>query len=392
MRQTAVSLFAGIGGFDLALENNGIQVVANCEIDRHAEGVLKHRFPDSKHFHDVQEITGNELFSAGFVSDGGIITGGFPCQDLSVAGKRLGFTGERSSLFYQIARIADETKAEWLVLENVPGLLNSQRGADMGAVVGTLVDLGYSLSWRVLDAQNFGVPQRRRRVFIVARRSGDPASPTKVLFERKGVSGNFAPSSKTGEDLTGEISEGTGDPVIYSRSGFGEFSEGVMPLMATMHKRPDAYIVVDEENTIYDISNRTDAVRIYEDKAMTLPARMGTGGNNVPVRLDLPVLVRMREGKPGGGKGPLMSEDRSLTLKTLNDQALFVGQAIRKLTPLECERLQGFPDEWSKYRLNLKGEIEEQVNQHRYKQIGNAVAVPVVDWIIKGIVAENDLK
>ena len=87
-----------------------------------------------------------------------------------------------------------------------------------------------------------------------------------------------------------------------------------------------------------------------------------------------------------------MSEDRSLTLKTLNDQALFVGQAIRKLTPLECERLQGFPDEWSKYRLNLKGEIEEQVNQHRYKQIGNAVAVPVVDWIIKGIVAENDLK
>ena len=144
--RTAVSLFAGVGGFDLALERNGYKVVASVEIDKHARGVLSRHFPDSQLFNDVKEVTGEQLRAAGFIPDGGIITGGFPCQDLSVAGKRLGFGGERSSLFYEIARIAEETEPEWLLLENVPGLLTSQRGADMGAVVGTLVDLGYGVA------------------------------------------------------------------------------------------------------------------------------------------------------------------------------------------------------------------------------------------------------
>jgi DNA (cytosine-5)-methyltransferase 1 len=209
MTRTAVSLFAGVGGFDLALERNGVKVVANVEIDKHARAILARHFPEAKQFNDVREVSGNDLREAGFIADGGIITGGFPCQDLSVAGKRLGFSGQRSSLFYQIARIADETKAEWLVLENVPGLLTSQGGSDMGAVVGTLAELGYVGSWRVLDAQHFGVPQRRRRVFIVARRTSDPTSCAKVLFEREGLRGHLASSSTSQQDLAGSIGVGT---------------------------------------------------------------------------------------------------------------------------------------------------------------------------------------
>jgi DNA (cytosine-5)-methyltransferase 1 len=116
-----------------------------------------------------------------------------------------------------------------------------------------------------------------------------------------------------------------------------------------------------------------DGARVQGDTMNTLTSRMGTGGNNVSM---VATLVRMREGKPGGGKGPLLSEDKSLTIATNNDQTLFTESSVRRLTPRECERLQGFPDDWT----------EGQSDSTRYKQMGNAVAVPVVDWIIAGIV------
>ena len=116
-----------------------------------------------------------------------------------------------------------------------------------------------------------------------------------------------------------------------------------------------------------------DGARVQGDTMNTLTSRMGTGGNNVSM---VATLVRMREGKPGGGKGPLLSEDKSLTIATNNDQTLFTESSVRRLTPVECERLQGFPDGWT----------EGQSDSTRYKQMGNAVAVPVVDWIIEGIV------
>ena len=165
--KTAVSLFAGIGGFDLALERNGVKVVAAVEIDKKASDVLAKHFPNSKLFGDIQTVTGKDLIDAGFEPREGIITGGFPCQDLSVAGKRAGLAGKRSGLFWEICRLLEETKTENFILENVPGLLSSNEGRDMAAVVEALVELGYGIAWRVFDAQYFGVPQRRRRVFIV---------------------------------------------------------------------------------------------------------------------------------------------------------------------------------------------------------------------------------
>jgi DNA (cytosine-5)-methyltransferase 1 len=182
----AVSLFAGVGGFDIALENNGVEVVAAVEIDAKARGVLAKRFPNTKLFADVCEVTGKDLLDAGFEPTGGIITGGFPCQDLSVAGKRAGLAGSRSGLFWEIIRLLIETKAENFILENVPGLLSSNDGRDFGVVLTALDDIGFDVAWRVLDAQYFGVPQRRRRVFIVGCLRGSGGSPSEILAISEG--------------------------------------------------------------------------------------------------------------------------------------------------------------------------------------------------------------
>jgi DNA (cytosine-5)-methyltransferase 1 len=187
---TGVSLFAGIGGFDLAMQRQGVKVVASVEIDKRCNQVLAQHFPDVKQFTDVTEVKGEDLINAGFTPSTGIITGGFPCQDLSVAGKRAGLVGERSGLFWEIARLVEETQTEYFIIENVPGLLSSNNGKDFGVVVGTMADLGYSLSWRVLDAQHFGVPQRRKRVFIVGRRGADSTSPAEILFNSQGRRGS----------------------------------------------------------------------------------------------------------------------------------------------------------------------------------------------------------
>jgi DNA (cytosine-5)-methyltransferase 1 len=199
---TGVSLFAGVGGFDLAMERNGVDVVANVEIDKQCQKVLAKHFPNAKQFSDITDVKGSDLIAAGFKPNRGIITGGFPCQDLSVAGKRRGLAGERSGLFWEIARLIEETQTEWFILENVPGLLTSNKGRDFGVVVGTMADIGYNLAWRVLDAQHFGVPQRRRRVFIVGRRTGDGLSAAEVLFKSEGLRRNTTQSKPQGQDTT----------------------------------------------------------------------------------------------------------------------------------------------------------------------------------------------
>jgi DNA (cytosine-5)-methyltransferase 1 len=184
------------------MERNGVDVVANVEIDKACQSVLAKHFPNAKQFSDITEVKGSDLIGAGFKPRSGIITGGFPCQDLSVAGKRRGLAGERSGLFWEIARLIEETQTEWFILENVPGLLTSNKGKDFGVVIGTLADIGYSSSWRVLDAQHFGVPQRRRRVFIVGRRTGDGLSSAEVLFKSEGLRRNPTQNSATRKDST----------------------------------------------------------------------------------------------------------------------------------------------------------------------------------------------
>jgi DNA (cytosine-5)-methyltransferase 1 len=239
MKLTGVSLFAGVGGFDLAMERNGVEVVANVEIDKQCQKVLAKHFPNAKQFSDITDVKGSDLIAAGFEPSRGIITGGFPCQDLSVAGKRAGLVGERSGLFWEIARLIEETKTEWFILENVPGLLTSNKGKDFGVVIGTMADIGYSLAWRVLDAQHFGVPQRRRRVFIVGRRTGDGLSSAEVLFKSEGLRRNTTQSKQTRQDTA------TSTARSFGQSSFAGYTEGPATLTATSYKRPEDNVVVN---------------------------------------------------------------------------------------------------------------------------------------------------
>lgn len=158
------SFFSGIGGFDLGFERAGMQVVFQCELNDFSQKVLKKHWPDVPLHGDIQTL------SPDGIPEADLYCGGFPCQDLSLAnqGKRKGLKGVRSGLFYKFAELIEERQPKWVVLENVPGLLNSQHGNDFKVVIQTLDEFGYGIAWRVFDAKYFGTPQRRRRVFIVA--------------------------------------------------------------------------------------------------------------------------------------------------------------------------------------------------------------------------------
>lgn len=377
MNLTAVSLFAGIGGFELAMERVGIEPVVSVEIDKKASGVLAQHFPNTTIMGDIKGVSGADLLSAGFNPANGIITGGFPCQDLSVAGRRAGLDGERSGLFWEIHRLIAETQTKWFVLENVPGLLSSNNGRDMGIVLGSLAELGYGLSYRILDAQHFGVAQRRRRVFIVGRLGNDWRTPAKILDIGQGRRGYHQKSLTKGQGAATKIDASTA--TSYGQTGFSRYTEGVTTLTHFQHKRPEDNIVVEpyvkivrsgerdaegnlpaevwaERQTAPTLNlmdntgesratvivfnpHKEDGARVQGDVINTLTALMGTGGNNVPM--------------------------------------LTAASAIRRLTPVECERLQGFPDEWTKISAD-----KQQADGSRYKQTGNAVAVPVVQWIL----------
>jgi len=224
----AVSLFAGVGGFDLALTQGGAEVIASVEIDKHARKVLEKRFPTTTHLEDVKSVTGKQLFELGFDSDG-IIVGGFPCQDLSVAGKRRGLAGERSGLFFEVVRLLDETKAKWFILENVPGLLSSNGGRDLGIVIGALAELGYGVAYRILDAQYFGVPQRRRRVFIVGCLGDDGRTPAEILAIGEGRIRYLEKGNQPRKGSARSTSESVG---AFGESSFGQFRDD--PTSATI--------------------------------------------------------------------------------------------------------------------------------------------------------------
>jgi len=233
--RTAVSLFAGVGGFDLALERQGVKVVASVEIDKKAQDVLRQHFPDSTIFGDITGVTGEQLRAAGFEPSNGIITGGFPCQDLSVAGKRAGLGGARSGLFWEICRLLDETRAQNFILENVPGLLSSNGGKDMAVVVEALVERGYRIAWRVLDAQHFGVPQRRRRVFIVGCLGDSGRSPEEILAIGQSRAGYLEASKSKRKDTATTVADGTGAgrtvSTLQARGYKGVNSDGVDQLI-----------------------------------------------------------------------------------------------------------------------------------------------------------------
>ena len=206
---TFVSLFAGVGGFDLGLEQSGHICVGQVEIDKKCLAVLEKHWPDVPKHNDV--VTAKEWASEqDLIGRVDIVCGGFPCQDVSVAGKRAGLAGARTGLFFDALAFATHVKAKTLILENVPGLLSSNQGRDFGVVLTSLADAGYSnIEWRVLDSQFFGVPQRRRRVFIVAS-AANQRFP-EVLVEREGSIGDSSSSGTPGQAATGSSSSSSAE-------------------------------------------------------------------------------------------------------------------------------------------------------------------------------------
>jgi len=215
------SLFSGVGGMDLGLEWAGWECRWQVEIDDWRRQVLTRHWPEVPKWKDVRDFPDSrpldsELSQARRSLSGegqlspqlgvDLICGGFPCQDLSVAGRRAGLAGERSGLFFEFARIVGELKPRFLLIENVPGLLSSNQGLDFAIVLDTLDELGYGVAWRILNSQFFGVPQRRRRVFIVGNLGGP--CPPEILFESEGGGGNTTAGRETGEGLTSVLKSG----------------------------------------------------------------------------------------------------------------------------------------------------------------------------------------
>jgi DNA (cytosine-5)-methyltransferase 1 len=208
---TAVSLFAGIEGFGLALTRAGIEVASSVEIDPACRAVIARHFPGTTILPDVKEVTGDQLRAAGLVPGRGILAAGWPCQGNSVAGNRRGMADPRSGLWRHVVRLLDEARPRWFLGENVPGLLGIHNGRDFRTVLTDLDDLGYGVAWRVLDAQFFGVPQRRRRVFI-AGCLGDAAGPVQVLLEPESGGWNPPQGRQTQPNAAAPASRRAGSP------------------------------------------------------------------------------------------------------------------------------------------------------------------------------------
>lgn len=444
------SLFSGVGGFDLGLERAGMEIAWQVEIDPQSRSVLRHHWPNAELHKDVNDVGRTNLAPVD------LICGGFPCQDLSVAGKREGMAGQRSGLWWEFHRILGELTPRWCLIENVPGLLSSNEGRDMLALVDSLEQLGYGWSYRILDSQHFGVAQRRRRVFIVGHLGGP--CPPEILLESEGVSWDSEEGEAQGEGAAesfgrgtdGEGSRGGVIPLDIRNAtrratdmgnGVGIGSEGdPSPTLTGVHV-PGVVSVIDRaafnqgQNAQYEplieetetlpplvargphAVMKADGFCKYNESGVAGPLR-AVGQDNADVDL---VLAH-------GQANAEITEDQSPTLSLLHEapivfrkaqkaqfivgqktyfdvtptlaaggngvvsasggqglEAYYVGAIPRRLTPTECERLQGFPDGWTR----LKDDGTELADSPRYRMMGNAVTVNVAEWIGKRIIGQE---
>ena len=346
-RLTLGSLFDGSGGFPLGGVLSGIEPVFASEVEPFPIRVTTKRFPNMKHMGDVSKLDGASLPPVD------IITFGSPCQDMSVAGKRAGLDGSRSNLFYEAVRIVKEMRCatngkypRFIVWENVPGAFSSNKGADFKAVLESVCSVkadsvsipvppkgkwtgaghidvadGFDIAWRTVDAQYWGVPQRRRRIYLVADFSGGCAG--KILFESEGLSGyppqGFWPWKGTAGTFEESLGE-TGSTICLNDQGGNrmDVTEDVTcTLRAESHHPPLVF-----ENHSQD-SRYTGPL----DVAQTVLSTFGTGGNNQPFVVQTPKTLKIRSGCEGGGKGALIQENLSATLSCNNDQTVFVPVA-----------------------------------------------------------------
>jgi len=306
-------LFSGIGGFHIALTNAGHECVGACEIDKYATSIYRRHFGGSIH-DDARTISTKQI------PDFDILTAGFPCQAFSIAGKRQGFKETRGTVFFEIARIARDKQPRYLLLENVKGLLNHEKGKTFKTIIDTLQELGYDVEWQTFNTKHW-LPQKRDRIFIIGHLRGQGGQKIFPLGQSE------------------EIPDKTQTKTNLIKVG---------------------YINKDQQG-----------MRVYSDQGIS--ATLSANGGGWGAKTGLYMLSH----KKANIKQRYQERDTTWTLDTSgNKMAIEVGDDIRRLTPKECERLQGFPDDWT------AGISDTQ----RYKCLGNAVSVPVVEYIAKQLV------
>jgi DNA (cytosine-5)-methyltransferase 1 len=332
-----IELFAGIGAFRLGLENTGHECVWSNEWLPKPRRIYEANFGEEPDPRDIRLIKAEDIPTAD------IICGGFPCATFSIAGKRTGFSLEdtRGTLAFEMFRIARDKKIPYILFENVKGLLNHDKGRTFGIILSVLDEMGYDTQWEVLDSQNFGLPQHRERIFVVANLRNKPR-PKVFPIGTEGGDYAFETQKKRkinkSLDMTNEMIE-----VLQWRRGY---------------------------------------FRLFKsDGVPTLTANMGTGGNNVPYVSA--VLTPFKDKKRQRGRRMKHHNEPSFALTAQDRHGVAIYNSnkvsIRKLTPLECERLQGFPDNFTKFYSD--GSLVSDAE--RYERCGRTISIPVVEAIGK---------
>lgn len=420
---------AGISASSVAWKPLGWEAAAYSEIEPAPRAILAHRQGALPVDWDHRHVPGSNItplfgdftqIEAHHVGPIDLLVGGTPCQDFSVAGLRAGLDGDRGNLSLEFLRLADRTRPRWLVWENVPGVLSIDGGKAFGAILGGMGELGYGFAYRILDAQHFGVPQRRRRVFVVGY-LGDHRRAGAVLFERHSLSGHSAPRRQAGKiaptipsrslgggglgtdfdcdgglihaDVTSTLPAGGN---VTGGNRYPGTSAETCSTMLVAHSLRGEGFDASEDGTgrgtpIVPVSyaiqagalrenpgSGPDGIGVQEGCAYTLEARaevqavaFGENQRGELCESSVARAMQISGGKPGQGY-----------------PAARIGTAVRRLTPRECERLQGFPD----YYTLVPNRGKPMADGPRYKALGNSMAVPVMRWIGERIAAVDALK
>ena len=367
------SVCSGIEAATVAWHGLGWTPAFYSEIEAFPRAVLNVHYPNVPLHGDFTTIGADQY---GPIN---LLVGGTPCQSFSIAGIRGGLDDDRGNLALEFLRLAQRTRPQWLVWENVPGVLSSGGGRDFGSILGGLVELGYGFAYRVLDAQFFGVPQRRRRVFVVGY-LGDWRRAAAVLFERQSLCGHPTPRRQTGEEVARGAGDCTGDngfygpdvsPSLKTRDYKGPSSDGTgdgAPLIPIIPKWP-ADVAPTMNAAFTDKQGLTDV-------AQPIMANGPVGGNQGGdfVACEVADTLSVGANQTTGKKSDICAQN----------------MAVRRLTPTECERLQGFPDGYTQIPYRNKT-ADNCPDGPRYKALGNSMAVPVMKWIGKRIQMVEDL-
>jgi DNA (cytosine-5)-methyltransferase 1 len=335
------SMFSGIGGFELGIQKvcPEWECVGHSEIDKYADQVYMNHFK-SKNFGNAREINPDDI------PDIDMICGGFPCQSFSIAGKRGGIKYDtRGTLFREIVRIAEAKRPSFIFLENVKGLLSSAEGWDFYVIQDNLVQLGYELEWEVLNTKNFGLPQNRERVFIIGRRSG-----------KEGRQKIF-PLGRSGQKYNGTVGKDVSFTIDANyHKGTNRIDKGRRQLIADV-----SHIKQEGKPRFYDESPSLNTAQ--GGGHMPLVVGYIKGNSKKAERESNAVL------DPKGISMTIMAQGGGNT----SGRAIFLDQKIRSLIPVECARLQGFPDKW----------CEGLSDTQQYKCYGNSVSIPVISAIVE---------